>query len=97
MISQTNLTAKEAEQLHHSHYCPYCKNENYKLKRILDAIKILNISQIIKDYKSITLMNIFPTPLLRMLGSRLEYITRIDLPFTGVKFKTSIALAAAHN
>lgn len=41
-----------------------------------------------------TLINIFPAPLLRMLGSRWEYITLIGFPFSGEKFSTSNALAA---
>jgi hypothetical protein len=36
-------------------------------------------------------------PLLRVLGSRLEYITRIGLLLTSVKFSTSNALKAVKN
>lgn len=43
-----------------------------------------------------TLINIFAAPLLRKVGSRLEYIIRIDFPLRGVKFSTSIALAAVN-
>lgn len=46
-------------------------------------------------YKVInTLINIFAAPLLRALGSRLEYIILIGFPLSGVKFSTSIALDA---
>ena len=41
-----------------------------------------------------TLINIFAMPLLRILGSRWEYMILIGLLLSGVKFKTSNALAA---
>ena len=42
-------------------------------------------------------MKIFADPFLRMLGSRWEYMMRIDFPLTDVKFSSSIARDAGHN
>jgi hypothetical protein len=39
-------------------------------------------------------MKMLADPLLRLLGSRFEYITRIGLLLRGAKFSTSNALAA---
>lgn len=46
-----------------------------------------------------TLIKMFAVPLLRILGSRWEYMTLIDLLLSGVKFSTSRARAAVipHN
>lgn len=41
-----------------------------------------------------TLINMLPAPLLRILGSRWEYIILMGLPLRGVKFSISNALAA---
>ena len=41
------------------------------------------------------LINIFSVPLLRILGSRWEYIILSGFPLRGVKFNTSNALAAS--
>uniref|UniRef100_A0A0A9D2N9 Uncharacterized protein n=1 Tax=Arundo donax TaxID=35708 RepID=A0A0A9D2N9_ARUDO len=41
------------------------------------------------------LMNIFAAPLLRELGSRLEYIILIGFPLIGVKLSSSSARAAS--
>jgi hypothetical protein len=45
--------------------------------------------------KEHTLINIFPAPLLRELGSRLEYMILIGFPLIGVKLSSSSARAAA--
>jgi hypothetical protein len=52
-----------------------------------------NIVEELQDKKG-TLMKMLADPLLRLLGSRFEYITRIGLLLRRAKFITSIALAA---
>lgn len=47
--------------------------------------------------KICTLINILPTPLLRRLGSRTEYITLIALPLRAMKFRSFSALEAVTN
>ena len=42
-------------------------------------------------------MNMLPSPLLRTLGSRTEYITLIALPLRAMKFSSFSALVAVTN